>query len=188
VVCADGWSQIDTSALPVKHPSHARGPDDWTGPNGLVARFGRDAAHGEWCYGFRLAVRTDLASRLVRSWAIVPAAVNERDLVPGLLEGAGHLRGLLNDEGLNGAAFTESLAVQGICNLVPPTKAERRTVPTWLQKVIAEWRNRIETTFGEITDTMNLARHGAHTLHGLLARTAATIAAHCLIKVALPAN
>ena len=37
--------QIDTSALPVKHASRVRGPDGWTGPNGLHARFGRDAAH-----------------------------------------------------------------------------------------------------------------------------------------------
>ena len=26
----------------------------WTGPDGLHARFGRDAAHAEWFYGFRL--------------------------------------------------------------------------------------------------------------------------------------
>lgn len=187
-VPADDWGQIDTSALPVKHPSRARGPDGWTGPNELVARFGRDAAHGEWFYGFRLAVRTDLGSRLVRAWAIVPAAVNERDLVPDLIAGAEQLRGLLNDKGFNGAVFTDSLAAQGICNLIPPTKAQRKTMPKWLQKVIAEWRNRIETTFGELTDIMELARHGAHTFHGLLARTAATIAAHCLLKVALPAG
>jgi hypothetical protein len=188
VVPADAWSQIDTSALPVKHPSRVRGGDGWTGPNDLVARFGKDAAHGEWFYGFRLAVRTDLGSRLVRNWAIVPAAVNERHLVPDLITGAPHLVGLLNDKGFNGRAFTASLAAQGICNLVPPTKAARKTMPTWLQKIIAEWRNRIETTFGELTYTTNLARHGAHTFHGLLTRTAATIAAHCLLKVALPAK
>ena len=39
---------------------------------------------------------------------------------------------------------------------------------------------RIETTFSEITDRMELARHGAHTFWGLLTRTAATIAAHTL--------
>jgi hypothetical protein len=37
---ADDWGQVDTSALPVKHPSRMRGPDSWTGPNGLAARFG----------------------------------------------------------------------------------------------------------------------------------------------------
>jgi hypothetical protein len=47
-------------------------------------------------------------------------------------------------------------------------------MPGALQKVIAEWRNRVEASFGEITDRMELARHGAHTFWGLLARTAAT--------------
>src|SRR5260221_4142193 len=52
----DDCQQIDTSALPVKHASRVRGPDQWTGPgNDLAARFGRDAAHAEWFYGFRLA-------------------------------------------------------------------------------------------------------------------------------------
>lgn len=185
-VIADDWGQIDTTALPVKHPSRVRGPDSWVGPNELVARFGRDAAHGEWFYGFRLALRTDLGSRLVRAWAIVPAAVNERDLVPGLLTGADHLVGLLNDKGFNGRQFTDSLTEMGITNLVPPTKAERKTMPKWLQTIIATWRNRIEVTNGELTDAMDLARHGAHTFHGLLARTAATIAAHCLVKIAIP--
>ena len=182
---ADDWGQIDTSALPVKHPSRVRGPDSWTGPNDLCARFGRDGAHAEWFYGFRLAVRTDLGSRLVRSWAIVPAALNERDLVLDLCAGAEHLAGLLNDKGFNGRAFTALLAEHGLTNVVPPTRAQRKTMPRTLQKIIAEWRNRIETTFGELTDTMDLARHGAHTFHGLLTRTAATITAHTIGKVVL---
>jgi hypothetical protein len=157
-----------------------RGPDSWVGPNGLAARFGRDAAHGEWFYGFRLAARTDLGSRLVRAWAIVPAAVNDRDLVPGLIEGADYLSGLLADKGFNGKQFAQALAAQGIQVLVPPTKDRRRSMSPGLLKVIAEWRNRIETTFGEITDQMELARHGAHTFWGLLTRTASTIAAHTL--------
>ena len=58
-------------------------------------------------------------------------------------------------------------------------------MPPILRKIIAEWRNRIETTFKEITDQMELARHGAHTFWGLLTRTAATIAAHTLIRMCL---
>ena len=46
-------------------------------------------------------------------------------------------------------------------------------------------RNRVEVTFGELTDRMELARHGAHTFWGLLTRTAATIAAHTLLRVCL---
>ena len=58
-VPADTWSQIDTSALPVKHPSRHRGSEGhrlkarrkayfppgfqpWCGPNDLVPGFGRD--------------------------------------------------------------------------------------------------------------------------------------------------
>jgi hypothetical protein len=183
---ADDWGQIDTSSLPVKHPSRARGPDSWVGPGGLVAKFGRDGAHAEWFYGFRLAILTDLGSRAVRSWAIVPAAVNERQVALDLVDGFGWLIGLLCDKGFNGAAFAEQMAERGIAMLVPPTKAQRKTMPKMLQKVIAQWRNRVETSFGEITDRMELARHGAHTFWGLLTRTAATLAAHTLLLMACP--
>ena len=183
----DDCQQIDTSALPVKHASRVRGPDGWTGPNGLHARFGRDAAHAEWFYGFRLAAKTDLGSRIVRAWSIVPAAVSERDVGTDLLEAGPPPRDLLADKGFNGKAFAASQAARGTAVLVPPTRDQRKTMPTILQKVIAQWRNRIETTFKEITDQMELARHGAHTFWGLLARTAATIAAHTLMRACLAA-
>ena len=84
---ADDCQQVDTTALPVKHTSRVRGPDGWTGPgNDLAARFGRDAAHAEWFYGFRLAIKADLGSRIIRAWSIVPAAVNERQVADDLLQ------------------------------------------------------------------------------------------------------
>ncbi len=98
----DDCQQVETSALPVKHTSRARGPDGWTGPNGLHARFGRDAAHAEWVYGFRLAIKTDLGPRIVRAWGIVPAAVNERQVAASLLEAGPPPRDLLCDKGFNG--------------------------------------------------------------------------------------
>jgi hypothetical protein len=182
----DDCQQVDTSAIPVKHTSRVRGPDQWTGPgNDLAARFGRDAAHAEWFYGFRLAIKTDLGSRIVRAWSIVPAAVNEREVAIDLLDAGPAPRNLLADKGFAGAAFTAQLAAQGTAVLVPPTRDQRKTMPAALQKVIAEWRNRVEASFGEITDLMELARHGAHTFWGLLTRTAATIAAHTLQRVCL---
>jgi hypothetical protein len=161
----DDCQRVDTSALPVKHPSRVRGPDQWTGPgNDLAARFGRDAAHAEWFYGFRLAVKTDLGSRIVRAWSIVPAAVSEREVAEDLLS-TGHVpRDLLAGQGFNGRAFAAAQAARGTAVLVPPGKAQRAAMSSILRKVIAEWRNRIETTFSEITDRMQLARHGAHTL------------------------
>ena len=182
----DDCQQVDTSALPVKHASRVRGPDGWTGPgNDLAARFGRDAAHAEWFYGFRLAIKTDLGSRIVRAWSIVPAAVNEREVAVDLLEAGPAPPDLLADKGFNGKAFAARLAARGTAVLVPPAKDQRASMPPILLKVIAQWRNRIEATFGEITDQMELARHGAHTFWGLLTRTAATIAAHTLMRACL---
>jgi hypothetical protein len=183
---ADDCQQVDTTALPVKHASRVRGSDGWTGPgNGLAARFGRDAAHAEWFYGFRLAVKTDLSSRIVRAWAIVPAAVNEREVAEDLLEAGPRPRDLLAGKGFSGRAFAAAQAARGTAVLVPPDKKQRASMPPALLKVIAAWRNRIETTFSEITDRMELARHGAHSFWGLLTRTAATIAAHTLLLACL---
>ena len=117
----------------------------------------------------------------------MPAAVNEREVAEDLLEAGPPPRDLLGDKGFNGAAFAAGQAARGTAVLVPPTKDQRKNLPAILQNVIAEWRNRVETTFKEITDQMELARHGAHTFWGLLARTAAAIAAHTLMRTRLAA-
>jgi len=106
-----------------------------------MPRFGRDATHGEWFYGFRLAIKTDLGSRLVRAWSIVPAAVNERQVGTDLLETGPPPRDLLCDKGFNGAAFAAGQAARGTAVLVPPTSSQRRSMPAILQKIIAERRN-----------------------------------------------
>ena len=65
--------------------------------------------------------------------------------------------------------------------IIPPTRVQREAMPKNLQRLIAGLRNRVETSFKEITDQMELAQHGAHTFEGLLTRTAATLAAHILL-------
>src|SRR6266571_27110 len=147
-VPADPVQQIDTSAIPVKHPSRVRGADQWTGPgNDLAARFGRDGAHAEWFYGFRLAIGTDLVTG-----------------------DAAAIDALLLDKGFTGRRFAAEMADGGIDVLIPPTRVQRTTMPKTLQRLIARLRNRVETSFREITDQMELARHGAHTFEGLLTR------------------
>jgi hypothetical protein len=94
-------------------------------------------------------------------------------------------RDLLADKGFNGRAFAARLATHGTALLVPPAKDQRAAMAPILLTAIAQWRNRIETMFSEITDLMELARHGAHTFWGLLTRTAATIAAHTLLRTCL---
>jgi Transposase DDE domain len=181
----DSWQQVDTTALPVRHPSRVRGPDGWTGPAGLAAGFGRDAAHAEWFYGFRLAVRTDLGSRIVRGWGIVPAAVDEREVADDLLDGIPPPAGLLLDRGFAGRAFAARHAASGTAVVLAHSRAQRRQLSKAQRRPVAALRNRIETSLGEVTDHLELARHGAHTFWGLLTRVAATLAAHTLLRLHL---
>ena len=178
----DGWQQLDTTALPVKHPSRVRGPDGWHGPGDLAAGFGRDAAHGEWFYGFRLALRTDLGSRLVRRWGVVPAAIDERAVADDLLAGAAPA-GLLLDRGFLGRAWAAGHRARGTRVVYAHSRAERRTLPAAVRRPVAALRNRIETTTGELTEWLGLARHRAKTFWGLLTRVAATILAHTLRRL-----
>lgn len=175
-VPADGWQQVDTSARPVKHLSRVRGPDGWDGPGGLRASVGRDAAHRAWLYGFRLALRADLGSRLVRAWGLLPAAVDERALADGLLEDT-RPTGLLLDRGLESQPWAARHAARGTRVVTTPSRAERRRLTAAQRRPVALRRNRIATTTGEITETLGLARHRAKTLWGLLTRTASTLTA-----------
>ncbi len=183
-VPSDGWQQIDTSALPVKHTSRVRGPDSWVGPGDMGARFGWDAAHHEWFYGFRLAIRTDLESRLVRSWGIVPAAVDERAVADDLVVGA-ILDGLLLDAGFRSKPWAEQYRKHGIQVVFTPTRTERQHLSAAARRPVAVLRNRIETTFGEITEQLGLVRHQARSFAGLLTRSGATLLAHTLLRLNL---
>jgi hypothetical protein len=64
-----------------------------------------------------------------------------------------------------------------------PSKTERQRLPRAVRRPVAALRNRIETTIGALTDRLGLARHGARTFVGLLARTAATLLAHTLLRL-----
>jgi hypothetical protein len=180
----DPWQQIDTTALPVKHPSRVRGPDQWDGPNGVHAGFGRDAAHAEWFYGFRLAVETDLGRRVIRRWGIVPAAVDERAVADALL-GRARPTGLLLDRGFVGRAWAATHTARGTQVMLAHSRADRQRLPRAVRRPVVALRNRIETTIGEVTDSLGLARHRAKTFWGLLTRTAATILAHTVLRLAI---
>ena len=173
---ADDCQQIDTTALPVKHTSRVRGPDSWTGPSGLHARFGRDAAHAEWFYGFRLAVRTDLGSRVVRAWSIVPAAVNEREVAADLLE-AGRRRVTCCWTRASAAGPSppgRPPAVAPCSSRPPETSASPATDPAENHRRVAQPdRDHLQ----EITDQMELAPRRSHVL-GPSHPHRRTIAAH----------
>ena len=176
------WYTFDTTPLPVRHPSRVRGGDQWQLPNDLQAGFGRCAAKALWFYGFRVATLAPLFDPVPLRWALIPAAVNEREVLQALLEGVAD-RKLLTDKGLRSRALAETLAQQGILLLTPPTRAERPSMPAAIQRFIADHRNRIEGSYTTLKDQFHLEHHRALTGWGLLTRLATKFAAYTLRAV-----
>jgi hypothetical protein len=93
--------------------------------------------------------------------------------------------GLLLDRGFLRRAWAAGQRARGTRVVYTPGRAERRALPPAVRRPAARLRNRIETTTGELTEALGLARHRAKTVWGLLTRTAATILAHTLLRLAL---
>jgi hypothetical protein len=124
----------------------------------------------------------DLGRRLARAWGVVPAAVDERAVADDLLAGTAPA-GLLLDRGFLRRAWAEAHRRRGTRVVYAHSKAERQRLPRAARRPVAALRNRIETTIGELTDRLGLARHGARTFAGLLARIATTLLAHTLLRL-----
>jgi len=184
-IAPGGWEAIDTAPLPTKHASRVRGPAggtscDWAGPvDQLLPRFGYCAALDRWFYGVRLGLRIGMTDGLIRGWAIVPAAVDERRVADGLLAGERDIR-LLTDQGFRSAQWArdweETLHVH---LLLAPSQRERArpTQPDAVRAFVATFRNRIEAVNETLKDRFHLEGHAAKQFWGRLTRTATKIAA-----------
>ena len=114
----------------------------------------------------------------------MPAAVDERAVADDLLGGEAPA-GLLLDRGFLRRTWAAEYERRGTRVVYAHGKADRQRLPAAVRRSIARLHNRIETTIGELTERLGLAGHGARAVWGLLTRTAATILAHTLIRLAL---
>jgi hypothetical protein len=191
-----GWAAIDTAPLPIAHPSRVRPPTrscsgDWVGVGPVAGARGL-AAHLGWCaalarrfFGFRRALRTGLTDGLIRGWAIVPAAVDERLVAGGVLAGD-HDLGLLTDQGFRSAAWGRCWAAEsGVVHLLAPSHRERATHsrPSLIEAFVRAFRNRIETTTAALKERFHLEQHHAKRFWGFLTRTATKMAAHTIARL-----
>ena len=93
--------------------------------------------------------------------------------------------GLLLDRGFVGRAWAADHAAGGTPDRPGPLARRSPPPADAVRRPVAALRNRIETTIGELTDSLGLARHRTKTFWGLLTRTAATILAHTLLRLAI---
>jgi hypothetical protein len=153
----DRWQQVDTTSLPLKHPSRVRGPHGWVGP----LRLRRCAS--------RVVLR--LSPGVAHRLGISPGAgLGDRPGVGGRARGGGRPAG-----GYRSARWSAAgprLCRSGLCHSsggtwhpggAHPSQGGRRRIPLVRRRPVAVPRKGIETTNGEITENLGLAHHRAHT-------------------------
>jgi hypothetical protein len=131
------------------------------------AAYGWSAAHSRYFWGFRLYLLC-APDGMPIAFELAPANAPEREVAAELLERAlqpGQL--VVCDKGFAGAEFEQLVAAFG-CQLLRPDRKDEPGrhgslggIRQWIESII-------ETSKGQLS----LERHGARTLHGLVARIA----------------
>jgi len=131
------------------------------------AAYGYSAAHSRYFWGFRLYLLC-APDGMPIAFELAPANAPEREVAAELLERAlrpGQI--VIADKGFAGAEFEQLVAAYG-CQLLRPDRKDEQPrfgslgcIRQWIESIV-------ETTKGQLS----LERHGARTMHGLLARIA----------------
>ena len=166
---------IDSLPVPVVGFAHACGHHRWRGH----AAYGYNATKKQAIYGFKLHLLAT-HSGLILDFALVPANVADGDLSAQLLGGQAHLT-VLGDKAYLNAALQERLRREHAVDLLAPTKANARApMPAPLVRLIAHFRQAIETLNSQLAGQFNVERNRAKCLSGLCARVQAKLTAHTL--------
>ena len=166
---------IDSLPMPVVGFAHACGRHRWRGH----AAYGYNATKKQALYGFKLHLLAT-HSGLILDYALVPANIVDGDLSAQLLQDQAHLT-VLGDKAYLNAALQERLRRENAVDLLAPTKVNARTpMPAPLVRLIAHFRQAIETLNSQLAGQFNVERNRAKCLSGLRARVQAKLTAHTL--------
>ena len=159
---------------------HACGRHPWRGH----AAYGYNATKKQALYGFKLHLLAT-HSGLILDYALVPANIVGGDLSAQLLQDQANLT-VLGDKAYLNAALQERLrhpcpGPRNAVDLLAPTKANARTpMSAPLVRLIAHFRQAIETLNSQLAGQFNVQRNRAKCLSGLRARVQAKLTAHTL--------
>ena len=166
---------IDSLPVPVVGFAHAAGRHRWRGH----AAYGYNATKRQTIYGFKLHLLAT-HSGLILDFALVPANVADGDLSAQLLAEQAHLT-VLGDKAYLNAPLQERLRRENAVDLLAPTRANARTpLPAPLARLIAHFRQAIETLNSQLAEHLGVERNRAKCLSGLCARLQAKLTAHTL--------
>lgn len=159
-----------------------------------VCKFGRayfhksfkvDAAYGycaskkETYYGFKLHVLTTVDG-YVTDFVLTPANIDDREAVWELIETYKNIT-ILGDKGYANKYLSPDLeAEKGIQLIFMKRDNAKKPHPKWLRQLVFKLRRRIETTFSQLTEQLNINKILSKSLLGFIARLRTKILAHNL--------
>ena len=172
----DAYCAIDSVPVPVVQfhlaPQRSR---EWDAHG---ATFGYCASKHETFFGYRLHLLVTLGG-VILEFELSSADADERDAAQDMLPAhAG--RTVIGDKGYVSAPVAQQLATQNVRLIAVRRVNQRAKLPPALTRLIARFRQIIETVNGQLTDQFSLERTYAHTFWGLCARLYTKLTAHTL--------
>jgi len=137
------------------------------------AAYGYCAAKSQYCWGVRLVLLTDWRG-LPTGYTLTPANEREYEPVRTLAVSDGSPL-LVADKGLWGAAYAETLALEGVTIRTPDRRSTAENLAS--ERCLASFRLVIESTIADLKCQMRLEQHLAKTPAGLVARIASRLLA-----------
>ncbi len=168
---------IDSLPVPVVGFAHATGRHRWRGDAGYPRGDGYNVTKKQTIHGFKLHLLAT-HSGIILDFAVVPANVADGDLTALLLADQTHLT-LLGDKAYLSAPLRAQLRWERAINLHAPTRANARVpMPAPLVRLIAHFRQAIETLNGQLAEHFGVERNHAKSLSGRCVRIQAKLTAH----------
>lgn len=139
----------DGLPLPTCHPKRVRRNN----PLRADGAFSYCAAKDEHYFGFKGHLLTN-DEGLILNFAIAPANVDERDVLPEIVQNISGL--VISDKGLISSLLKEDLAKYGIDLQTPLRKNMKDKRPKWLVSWAMNVRRIIETVNGQLAERFNI--------------------------------
>jgi hypothetical protein len=176
-VAQDAHGAIDSLPIPVVQfhlaPQRSR---DW---DAAGATFGHCASKQQTFFGYRLHLVVTLGG-VILDFELTAANADERDVAADLLPDQTG-RTFVGDKGYVSESLAEQLESTAGVRLIALRRTNQRDpLPAALTRLIARFRQIIETVNGQLTDQFGIEQNDAHSFWGLCARLYTKLTAHTL--------
>lgn len=143
------------------------------------ASYGYCASKKETYYGFKLHAITTVDG-FITDFVLTPANVDDREAIWELVDTYKSIT-IIGDKGYINKYLSPDLEVEkGIQLIFMKRNNCKDPYPKWLRQYIFKIRRRIETTFSQLTEQLNINKVLAKSLWGLITRLRTKVLAHNL--------